>query len=154
MIDNNENTIIDIGRELQQIHNAVNTMSFKQVKLNELFIEVKCKKFTISKTTDGDIPLYGSSQVDKPIKYINDYSYSCHDGEYMVRINKNGSIGYCFRHSGTFALTSDVMLVRPLIDVNNINLRLIGIQLNNLYSWSHKLNIKRFNDTSVYIVDN
>ena len=155
MIDNNENTIIDIGRELQQIHNAVNTMSFKQVKLNELFIEVKCKKFTISKTAEGDIPLYGATVANKPIKYINDYSYSCHDGESVITINKDGSAGYCFRHSGTFALNSHVKLYKEVngVCLSDDNLRLVSLQLNNIFSFSNSMTTERFNTTSVYIVE-
>ena len=126
---------------------------FKQVKLNELFEEIKCKKFTISKTTDGEIPLYGSSVKDECVKHVNEISYSSQDDDKLVRINKNGSVGYCFVCPNVFALTADVMLTRMKTNLTKQQLSLISVQLNNLFDWGNKLNIDRFNNTCVYLIE-
>ena len=150
-ITNNEHIIINLGDELDGINNLVNNMKFKQVKLTELFELVACKKYTISKTTNGNIPLYSSSQIDKPVKHVNEYSYICNDDEQLVRINKNGSVGYCFRCAGTFALTSDVLLTRLLTPITDENLMLISLQLNKQYDWKNKLTNDKFNNTTIYV---
>ena len=93
---------------LYKINEVVSNILFKQVRLNEMFEIVN---ILYLKTSDGMIPLYGSSQTDKPVKLVNEYSYICND-EQLVRINKNCSVGYCFCCNGRFVLISDVMLTR------------------------------------------
>ena len=129
---------------------------FKKFKLSELFIEIPCKKFVISKCSKGNVPLYGATKSEKPIKYVKEISYD-HDNSDnncdTITINKNGSIGYCFRRYDKFAITQDVSLYSLSIDLTDYDLDIISIQLNHVFSYHYKINKERFNETFVYILD-
>ena len=156
MIDNNENTIIDIGRELQQIHNTVNTMSFKQVKLNELF---KVVNKTSGQSDSNDVPKYGATKQNEPVKYTNTYNYCIPTDEnlnsYVWFVSTgDGAAGYCHRlkHRCVYLQSSFLTKTKDIID--DVNLMLISMQLHKVFSHSNTLTRQRFNTTSVYIVDN
>ena len=95
MIDNNENKTVNIRDELEQINNDVNTMIFKQVKLNELFAFVnKCNG------VGENIPKYGATQSNKPVSCCNVYNYCVPNNEdlnnYVWFVSTgDGAAGYC-----------------------------------------------------------
>ena len=146
---------------VKDIIQQINTKQFKQYKLNELFEEIKCKKYYEKYMTDGNIPLYSSSCIDKVLKYVNELSYDTElsEDEYIkhngvITINRNGSVGYCFRRKGKFAITQDVKLYKELnnIYLDDINLKFISCQLHKIFSFSNKITSYKFNDLNIYIL--
>ena len=161
--DNKYNYIIDnVINEQKQI----NKLNFKQYKLNELLESIKLNKdkyFVIKNCENGDIPLYGAAKENKPVISINNYSIDTDNynddivkNNGVITINKNGSVGYCFRRKGKFAITSDLNIYKETElgknILSDINLELIEQQLISQYSYTNKLTNKKFDDTIVFVI--
>ena len=55
----------------------LNNMKFdnwKEIKLNEIVKPIKLKTYIIDKQKDGDIPIYGATNINKPVAFIENYS--------------------------------------------------------------------------------
>ena len=150
---------------IKNIVKNVDKTMFKKYKLCNVFGEVKTlKHFIIKNTEEGNIPLYGSTKDNEPISMISEYSINTNDSKDddivnngVICVNRNGSVGYCFRRKGKFAITSDVMVFKVInkdVDMNDINLKFISSQLTEIFSYNNKLTKEKFNETEVYILIN
>ena len=111
--------------------------NWKVIRINEYFETVKVKSLKINECCDGIYPLISSCSGNNGIcKYINKYSI---EGEF-ISVARNGSVGSSFYQKGQISITTDIILLKPLKD---INLHLVAMILNNYlpsrYSYSNKL---------------
>ena len=111
--------------------------NWKVIRINEYFETVKIKSLKINECCDGIYPLISSCSGNNGIcKYINKYSI---EGEF-ISVARNGSVGSSFYQNGQISITTDIILLKPLKD---INLHLVAMILNNYlpsrYSYSNKL---------------
>ena len=119
--------------------------NWKVIRINEYFETVKVKSLKINECCDGIYPLISSCSGNNGIcKYINKYSI---EGEF-ISVARNGSVGSSFYQNGQISITTDIILLKPLKD---INLHLVAMILNNYlpsrYSYSNKLsNAKLMNE--------
>ena len=112
-------------------------INWKVIKINEYFETVKVKSLKINECCDGIYPLISSCSGNNGIcKYINKYLI---EGEF-ISVARNGSVGSSFYQNGQISITTDIILLKPLKD---INLHLVAMILNNYlpsrYSYSNKL---------------
>jgi hypothetical protein len=124
---------------------------WKKLKLNEIFEPISVKTFIINKEKEGNIPIYGATNQDEPVGFINNYSIDTND--IVVCINKtgNGGAGYCFIRNGKFAVTGSVMVCKIIQNININNIYYIGYQLHQIFNRSNNLNISKFKETEVNI---
>ena len=111
--------------------------NWKVIRINEYFETVKVKSLKINECCDGIYPLISSCSGNNGIcKYINKYSI---EGEF-ISVARNGSVGSSFYQNGQISITTDIILLKPLKD---INLHLVAMILNNYlpsrYSYSNNL---------------
>ena len=111
--------------------------NWKVIRINEYFETVKVKSLKINECCDGIYPLISSCSGNNGIaKFINTYSI---EGEF-ISVARNGSVGSSFYQNGQISITTDIILLKPLKD---INLHLVAMILNNYlpsrYSYSNKL---------------
>ena len=111
--------------------------NWKVIRINEYFETVKVKPLKINECCDGIYPLISSCSGNNGIgKYINKYLI---EGEF-ISVARNGSVGSSFYQNGQISITTDIILLKPLKD---INLHLVAMILNNYlpsrYSYSNKL---------------
>ena len=111
--------------------------NWKVIRINEYFETVKVKSLKINECCDGIYPLISSCSGNNGIcKYINKYLV---EGEF-ISVARNGSVGSSFYQNGQISITTDIILLKPLKD---INLHLVAMILNNYlpsrYSYSNKL---------------
>ena len=139
-----------------------NYNSFHRLKLSDFLEIIKCKTFSINNTNCGKYPLYGASQYDFPVKHINSFSINTNTyddklinkyGVLCVNKTGNGGAGLCFIRKGIFAINSTVMLCKILIPLNEYNVIYIGWQLHNIFDRNNGLNLIKFNETSVDILN-
>src|SRR5574344_1883285 len=115
----------------------LNIIKWNKIKISDYFEIVKVKPLKISECEDGEYPLISSSKVNNGIcKFINTYSI---EGEF-ISVARNGSVGYSFYQSNKFSITTDIILLKPL---KEIDYHLIAILLteclHSKYSYSNKL---------------
>ena len=150
LIDETENEFIIKIKQLN-----LKKENFKLVKFSDYFEKIKPEiTFTLRETNknSGPIPLLSSTCRNNGIvKHINCYSIDLKE-ESLV-INKNGSVGYCFVHSGKIAITTDVCVFKCLN--KSINLRVSSIlltnQLRKQFNWSNKINDIRLKQLECYV---
>ncbi len=111
--------------------------NWKVIRINEYFETVKVKSLKINECCDGIYPLISSCSGNNGIcKYIDKYLV---EGEF-ISVARNGSVGSSFYQKGQISITTDIILLKPLKD---INLHLVAMILNNYlpsrYSYSNKL---------------
>ena len=114
---------------------------WKEIKISDYFENVKVKPLKISECREGDYPLISSCSGNNGIgKFINTYSI---EGEF-ISVARNGSVGSSFYQNGQISITTDIILLKPLKD---INLHLIAMLLNyylpSKYSYNNKLTINK-----------
>ena len=69
-------------------------------------------------------------------KYINKYLI---EGEF-ISVARNGSVGYSFYQSNKFSITTDIILLKPLKEIDyHLIAILLTEQLHSKYSYSNKL---------------
>jgi len=150
-LDNNEL----IENECEKIFNEIKKVKecdvnrFRKIKLMDCFEVVRGPSHTIKDAKEvGQYPLIGSSKFNNDnIKYLNTYDYEA--GLYSLA--KNGSIGYIFKQNIPFNITTDIVVLRKIQNIDDINLYFISLQLNIKFSWANKLNLEKFNDVEIYI---
>ena len=112
-----------------------------EIKICEYFEVIKVKPLKISECCEGIYPLISSCGGNNGIsKFINTYSIK---GEF-ISIARNGSVGSSFYQNGQISITTDIILLKPL---NDINLHLIAMLLNyylpSKYSYNNKITIDK-----------
>jgi len=122
---------------------------FRKMKLMDCFEVVRGPSHTIKDAKEvGQYPLIGSSKYNNDnIKYLNTYDYE--NGLYTLA--KNGSIGYIFKQNIPFNITTDIVVLIKILNIDDINLYFISLQLNIKFSWANKLSLEKFNDIELYI---
>ena len=140
----------------------MNQFNINKYKLSDLFEVLKIKTFITNKTTDGDIPLYGATQLNNPVKFINDYSIDTNEyndllvkryGVFCINKTGDGGAGISFIRKGRFALNSTVICCKMKINITLDNAAFISYQLHNNFNHSNSLNSTKFNEIEVYLLD-
>jgi len=131
----------------------------RYVRLLDYFEIVSFHSITASDiNSDGDYPLISAKNKDNGImKYTNYYNIDTKNKKY-ISINKQGSIGHCYIHSGKFTATSSVLLIRiqeryeKIIDIE-ITKKLLSLQLMNMnFNYSNPINKSIIKSIKVYLL--
>ena len=119
----------------------LNIIKWNKIKINDYFEIVKVKPLKISECEDGEYPLISSSKVNNGIcKFINTYSI---EGEF-ISVARNGSVGYSFYQSNKLSITTDIILLKPLKEIDyHLMAILLTEQLHSKYSYNNKLTINK-----------
>ena len=146
-----------------QIHNQTfDDITETKYKLSYLLEIVKVKTFSIQDTPEGDIPLYGATQLNRPVKFINQYSINTYEskdplikkyGLFCINKTGNGGAGISFIRRGKFAINSTVLCCKMNKEISITNASYISIQLHKIFNRSNSLNLTKFNETEIYIIN-
>jgi len=140
----------------------INELNKTKYKLSDLFEIIKVKSFITNKTNEGNIPLYGATQLNNPVKYINEYSIDTYNNEDILIkrygvfcINKtgDGGAGISFIRKGKFAVNSTILCCKMKLYITLTNAGFISYQLHNILNRSNSLNLTKFNELEVYLLD-
>ena len=114
---------------------------WKEIKISDYFETVKVKPLKISECREGDYPLISSCSGNNGIgKFINTYSI---EGEF-ISVARNGSVGSSFYQNGQISITTDIILLKPLKDINlHLMAMLLNYYLPSKYSYNNKLTINK-----------
>ena len=114
---------------------------WKEIKISDYFENVKIKPLKISECREGDYPLISSCSGNNGIgKFINTYSI---EGEF-ISVARNGSVGSSFYQNGQISITTDIILLKPLKDINlHLMAMLLNYYLPSKYSYNNKLTINK-----------
>jgi len=147
-----------------QIHNQIfDNITETKYKLSELFEIVKVKTFSIQDTPEGDIPLYGATQLNRPVKFINQYSINTDEskdplikkyGLFCINKTGNGGAGISFIRKGKFAVNSTVLCCKMKKEISITNAGYVSHQLHKIFNRSNSLNLTKFNETEIYVINN
>ena len=138
----------------------IKVKEFKEIKLNEILEPIKLKTYIIDKQKEGDIPIYGATNTDKPVAFIENYSIDTEEtddqdiknyGVFCINKTGNGGAGYCYLRTGKFALSGTVLPCKIIKEFNLLNVSLIGYQLHKILNRANSLNINKFNELKVKI---
>ena len=133
------------------------------VLLSDLFEILKVKTYLTDKSENGDIPLYGATKLNNPVKFINQYSidtYNSDDlsiklfGVFCINKTGDGGAGISFIRKGKFAINPTVLCCKMKIPISLSNAAYISFQLHNIFNRANSLNITKFNTIKVRINDN
>ena len=139
------------------------TPSFKQYKLTDIAQPLVVKTFQTNKAQHGDIPLYGCSTLNNPVKFIDSFTIDTNTHEDplvnkygVLCVNKtgDGGAGYCFVRYGKFAINPSVFVCKLFIPISNTNACFLSHQLHKIYSRGNSLNIDKFNTQQVNLIEN
>jgi type I restriction-modification system DNA methylase subunit len=128
--------------------------NYSNEKLSDLCSIVKCSYYSENET-NGNIPLYGATQRNIPVKFINKFSFDTeNDRDENIKkygilcINKtgDGGAGICYLRTGKFALNATILACKLLKKISIDNLTIISHQLHLILNRSNSLNITKFND--------
>ena len=160
----NINKIIEITEKFKDELIILNDMKFdnwKEIKLNEIVKPIKLKTYIIDKQKEGDIPIYGATNINKPVAFIENYSIDTEEtddrdiknyGVFCINKTGNGGAGYCYLRTGKFALSGTVLPCKIIKEFNLLNVSLIGYQLHKILNRANSLNINKFNELKVKIL--
>jgi len=132
-----------------------------KLKLNELLEIINVKSYQTDKSDIGDYPLYGATQLNNPVKFINNYSIDTYNnddlniklyGVFCINKTGNGGAGICFKRYGKFAINSTVLCCKMKYFINDYNVAYISYQLHNILNRSNSLNITKFNELEINIL--
>ena len=133
------------------------------VLLSDLFEILKVKTYLTDKSENGDIPLYGATKLNNPVKFINQYSidtYNSDDlsiklfGVFCINKTGDGGAGISFIKKGKFAINPTILCCKMKIPISLSNAAYISFQLHNIFNRANSLNITKFNTIKVRINDN
>ena len=139
----------------------IKVKEFKEIKLNEILKPIKLKTYIIDKQKEGDIPIYGATNINKPVAFIENYSIDTEEtndqdiknyGVFCINKTGNGGAGYCYLRTGKFALSGTVLPCKIIKEFNILNVSLIGYQLHKILNRANSLNINKFNELKVKIL--
>ena len=160
----NINKIIELTEKFKDDLIKLNEMKFdkwEEIKLNEIVKPIKLKTYIIDKQKEGDIPIYGATNTDKPVAFIENYSIDTEEtddqdiknyGVFCINKTGNGGAGYCYLRTGKFALSGTVLPCKIIKEFNLLNVSLIGYQLHKILNRANSLNINKFNELKVKIL--
>ena len=115
----------------------LNIIKWDKIKISDYFEIVDVKPLKVSECEDGEYPLISSSKVNNGIcKFINTYSI---EGDF-ISVAIGGSVGYSFYQSNKFSITSDIILLRPLKEIDYCLMAiLLTDHLHSKYSYTNEL---------------
>ena len=155
--------IIELTEKFKDELIILNNMKFdnwKEIKLNEIVKPIKLKTYIIDKQKEGDIPIYGATNINKPVAFIENYSIDTEEtddqdiknyGVFCINKTGNGGAGYCYLRTGKFALSGTVLPCKIIKEFNLLNVSLIGYQLHKILNRANSLNINKFNELKIKI---
>ena len=155
--------IIELTEKFKDDLIKLNEMKFdkwEEIKLNEIVKPIKLKTYIIDKQKEGDIPIYGATNINKPVAFIENYSIDTEEtddrdiknyGVFCINKTGNGGAGYCYLRTGKFALSGTVLPCKIIKEFNLLNVSLIGYQLHKILNRANSLNINKFNELKVKI---
>ena len=121
LINQYNQQIIDLQFKIQNLENSLyenNTTPTILYKLTDLFEIIKLSTFNVNNSITGNIPLYGATKNNIPIKYINKYSidtFNSNDdlikqfGVLCINKTGDGGAGISFIRKGKFAVSSTIL---------------------------------------------
>ena len=132
----NSDLIMKLNNKLMNI-DKLNIIKWIKIKISDYFEIVKVKPLKINECEDEEYPLISSSKVNNGIcKFINTYSI---EGEY-ISVARNGSVGYSFYQSNKFSITTDIILLKPLKEIDYYLMAILLTEhLHSKYSYSNKI---------------
>jgi len=147
---------------LQIKNQTFNNITEKTYKLNELFEIINVKTFKTQDTPEGDIPLYGATQLNRPVKFINQYSINTDEStDQLIKdygilcINKtgNGGAGLSFIRKGKFAVNSTILCCKMKKYISITNAGYISHQLHQIFNRANSINLTKFNETIITLIE-
>ncbi len=127
-------------------------MSFKQIKIKDLFEIKRGDVGTISSLKKGMVPLISSSENNMgvvgyyniPNKYSN-----------MLTISLNGACGFCAYHNYSFNINSDCAVLIPKFEIKNSNILIFySVLINNVkskFAYGYKSTPERLYNTAILV---
>ena len=114
---------------------------YEYLRIGDYFKIILTKKFQINSSESGIYPLISSTSSNNGVcKYIRHYSYN---GE-CITVARNGSVGSSFYHSGFIAVTSDVVVLQKIKDLNySIWAMMLNYYLPQKYSYANGLSVNK-----------
>ena len=140
----------------------ISNLNKEKFKLYDLFEILKIDYYQTDKSDIGNIPLYGATQLNDPVKFINKYSIDTSKSEDpLIRrygvfcINKtgNGGAGISYIRFGKFAVNPSIYCCKMKMYISLTNAAFISYQLHDKFNRSNSLNLTKFMDTEVYMFD-
>lgn len=156
-INNIDYSILSIKTTLQEtIKEHLNNLTKIKIKLSYIFEIMKTKTYKPNEE-NGIYPLYGATQENIPVAYINKYSIDADEVDIngIVCINKtgNGGAGLLHKRKGKFAINSTVWILKYKQYISDVNLSYISTQLHKIFNRANSLNETKFNEIDIYIFD-
>ena len=132
----NSDLIMKLNDKIMSI-DKLNIIKWIKIKISDYFEIVKVKPLKISECEDGEYPLISSSKINNGIcRFINTYSI---EGEF-ISVAISGSVGCSFYQSNKFSITTDIILLKPLKEIDYYLMSiLLTDHLHSKYSYSNKL---------------
>ena len=140
----------------------ISNLNKEKFKLHDLFEILKIDYYQTDKSDIGNIPLYGATQLNDPVKFINKYSIDTSKSEDpLIRrygvfcINKtgNGGAGISYIRFGRFAVNPSIYCCKMKMYISLTNAAFISYQLHDKFNRANSLNLTKFMDTEVYMFD-
>ena len=115
----------------------LNIIKWDKIKISDYFEIVDIKPLKVSECENGEYPLISSSKVNNGIcNFINTYSI---EGDF-ISVAISGSVGYSFYQSNKFSITSDIILLKPLKEIDySLMAILLTEHLHSKYSYTNEL---------------
>ena len=115
----------------------LNIIKWDKIKISDYFEIVDIKPLKVSECEDGEYPLISSSKVNNGIcNFINTYSI---EGDF-ISVAISGSVGYSFYQSNKFSITSDIILLKPLKEIDYCLMSILLTEhLHSKYSYTNEL---------------
>lgn len=123
------------------------------IKLTDYFEPLYVKTYQLDKEEKGKIPIYGATNTNQPIGYINNCSIDSDKPILCINKTGNGGAGLCYLRSGKFSVTGSVMCCKLKKEIDDFNVYVIGQQLHKIFNRSNNLNLSKFKDISVEIYE-
>ena len=132
-----------------------------EFKLSDILEIISVKTFSTEKTTSGDIPLYGATQLNDPVKRVNELSFNTNKSDDpnirlygVLCINKtgNGGAGICFKRRGRFSINPSIMVCKMKYYLTDFNCGYLSYQLHKIFNRSNTLSINKFNSTKIKLL--
>ena len=132
-----------------------------EFKLSDILEIISVKTFSTEKTTSGDIPLYGATQLNDPVKRVNELSFNTNKSNDpnirlygVLCINKtgNGGAGICFKRRGRFSINPSIMVCKMKYYLTDFNCGYLSYQLHKIFNRSNTLSINKFNSTKIKLL--
>ena len=127
----------------------------RRVKFTDYFEIVKpsFQMKSLKNLNKGEFPHFGSKNQNVADCYVDCYNY---EDDNLLRINRIGSVGYCYPQHGKCAVNNNCLCYKMKQDCIDLNITcmLITNELKEKYNYSRPLTISILNKLDVYVYFN